>query len=182
MFRKRRRKPRTTDGVQQDAPAAAAAPAGGAPAPAVPRAPQKPKAQPPANEAFRTAIEKASERAKTELAAKGKLDTMVFFAHEDGAMKMANLIMRDGQQKEVLIQRIKEKAHAENAFAVMVLNETDPKRHKVVLTAVTPGAKTSVHLDYAYDAKTKTVTSWDLKWQHQTPPNPFIDGIFNTKS
>jgi hypothetical protein len=181
MFRKRRRKPRAPEGAQQDTGTPAASGPGPAQGPSAPRIPQKPKAQPPANEAFRIAIEKASERAKAELAAKGKIDPMVFFCHDDGTMKVANLIMRDGQQKEVLIQRIKEKDLAENAFAVMVLTETDPKRHKVLLTAVTPGQKTSVHLDYAYDAKTKTVTSWDLKWQHQTPQNLFIDGIFNTK-
>lgn len=119
---------------------------------------------------------------KTELASKGKIETMVFFAHEDGNMKVANLVTRDGQQREVLIRRIKEKALAENAFAVMVLNETDSKKHKVVLTAVTPGAKAAVHLDYTYDAKAKSVTSWEMRWLHQPLQNPFIDGIFDGKS
>jgi hypothetical protein len=178
MFRKRRRK---TPPPGSEPGAAAANPASDPlnPSPVAPGVSREAKGPPLLAEAFKGAIEKAADRAKTELAAKGKLESMVFFVHDDGTMKIASLSPRDGRHKELLIRRIREKALAESAYAVMALIEIDPKRHKVVLSGVTPGAKASVHLDYTFDAKTKTVTSWELKWLNQPVQNPFLNGIFD---
>ncbi len=184
MFRKRRRKPGTPQGTQPESAPSAATPKGQdtAPTPAKPPRESKLSNKPPVfvTEPFKAAIEKAAERAKVELASKGKLDPMVFFAHEDGTMKVASLSLRDGQQKEVLIGRIREKALAENACAVLVVHESDPKKRRAVLSGVTQGAKASVHLDYSYDAKTKAVTSWAMKWLNQPVQSPFLEGIFKT--
>jgi hypothetical protein len=179
MFRKRKRKPSAAQGTPQGSgPAVSAADGQGTP-PAPPvRPPRENKAPPLLTDTLKAAIEKAAERAKVELAAKGKLDPMIFFAHEDGTMKIASISLRDGQQKDVLIGRIKDKALAENAYAVLVVYDPDPKRHRAVLSAVSPGAKASVHLDYAYDGKTKTVTSWGLRWLNQPVQTPFLEGIF----
>jgi hypothetical protein len=178
MFRKRKKKGYPPRESQPGATPAAPQSDSPNPPPATPKEPREARTPPVLPEGFKAAIEKAADRAKVELAAKGKLETMVFFAHEDGTMKIASLILRDGQQKEVLIGRIKDKALAENASAVIVLSETDSKRQRATLSGVSPGAKASVHLNYGFDAKTKTVTSWELKWLNQPVRSPFLDGIY----
>jgi hypothetical protein len=177
MFRKRKKKPNPAQGSQPGAVTPTPQPDSTNPPP-VPRDARETRTAPPLTEAFKAAIEKAADRAKASLASKGKLEPMVFFVHEDGTMKIAALVLRDGPQKDVLIGRIRDKALAENVSAVMVLSETDPKRQRATLSGVSPGAKASVHLNYNFDAKTKTVTSWELKWLSQPIRSPFLDGVF----
>ena len=113
-----------------------------------------------------------------ELASKGKIEPMAFFVHADGTMKAVSLKLKSGQQKEMIVRRIGEKVSAEDAFAVIVLTETDDE-HGMILSGVTPGARASARVDFGFDKKTKTVTSWKMNWLSQPVQNVFLDGIFN---
>ena len=76
-------------------------------------------------DAFKSTIEKAADRSRSELASEGKIKPMAFFVHADGTMKTVSLSVKDEYQKEALIRRIREKALAENISTVIVLTEMD---------------------------------------------------------
>jgi hypothetical protein len=179
MFRKRKRRDNTTSGPRQDSPPAVPVTGSPAPSPANTNVQRTIKVPPPLTDAFKGAIEKAADRAKSELAAQGKISSTAFFVHSDGTMKMVSLKLRDAHQKEALIRRIREKVLAEKAFAVMTLIEMEHERQGVVLSGVTSGAKASARVDYSYDNQTKTVTSWKINWLNQPVQNVFLDGIYD---
>ncbi len=179
MFRKRKKRDNAVSGPRPDS--SPSAPATGSPAPSPTNInTQRPtKTPPPLTDAFKGAIEMAAERAKNELATRGKINSTAFFAHTDGTIKMVSLLLRDEHQKEALIRRIREKVVAEKAFAVMTLIEMEKERQGVVLSGVTSGAKASARVDYSYDNQTKTVTSWKISWLNQPVQNVFLDGIYD---
>jgi hypothetical protein len=95
-------------------------------------------------DAFKGAIERAADWQRKDIASEGKIKPMVFFVHEDGTMKAVYLSLKDEYQKESLICKIREKAHAEHAFAVLFMKELDTEQHTVVLSGVSPGIKASL--------------------------------------
>ncbi|MBA4389801.1 MAG: hypothetical protein C0399_02555 [Syntrophus sp. (in: bacteria)] len=179
MFRKRKRRNNTANGPRTDSPPSAPTTNSSAPPPTTVGVHREIKAPPPLTDAFKGAIEKAADRAKSELASQGKLKSTAFFVHADGTMKMVSLLLRDAHQKEALIRRIREKVLAEKAFAVMTLTEINHERQGMVLSGITLGARASARVDYIYDNQTKTVTSWKISWLNQPVQNVFLDGIFD---
>ena len=129
-------------------------------------------------DALKTTIEKAADRLRSKLASEGEIKPMAFFVHPDGTIKTVSLPLRDGYWKEALIGRIREKALAENISTVIILTEMDDE-HGVVLSGVSPGMRGSARVDYSFDNKTKTVTSWKISWLNQPVQNVFLDGIFD---
>ena len=93
-------------------------------------------------DAFKSTIEKAADRSRSELVSAGRIKPMAFFVHADGTMKTVSLSLKDEYQKEVLIRRIREKVLAENISTVIVLTEMD-NEHTAVLSGVSPGMKGS---------------------------------------
>jgi hypothetical protein len=134
------------------------------------------------SDAFKRAIQKAADWSKTGLASEGKIRPMVFFVHADGTMKAVSLSFKDELHKELLKTRIREKALAESAVAVIIQTDMDNEGHKIVLSGVTPGMKGSACVDYNFDNEAKTVTLWKISWLKQRFQNVFIDGIFDTSS
>jgi hypothetical protein len=179
MFGKRKRKNKTVHGAQPDSPPAVLAPDSSISSPITVGVYRETKTPPLLTDAFKGAIEKAADRARSELASQGKIKPTAFFVHADGTMKMVSLSLRDGYQKEALIRRIREKAFAENAFAVIVMTEIDYERHGVVLSGITLGVRASARVDYSFDKETKTVTSWKMSWLDKPVQNVFLDGIFD---
>jgi hypothetical protein len=179
MFRRKKRRQNAGNGSQANPQQAAVACDQPKPLPGGARTGREAKAPPPLTEAFMSAIEKAGDRAHLELASKGKVGPMAFFVHADGTMKVVSLTLKGGQQKEALVRRISEKVTAEDAFAVIVLTETDDE-HEMILSGVTPGARASARVDFGFDKKTKTVTSWKMSWLNQPVQTVFLDGIFDT--
>ena len=51
----------------------------------------------------------------------------------------------------------------------------------MLLSGVSPGMKGSARMNYSFDNKTKTVTSWKMTWLNQPVQNVFLDGIFDKK-
>ncbi len=129
--------------------------------------------------AFREAIEKAADRARSELASKGKMDSMVFFMYEDGILKTMTLTLRGAQQQEALARRIREKVLAENVLAVITLTEMGREQQVMVLSGVTSGARASARVEYGFDKGTKAITSWKVIWLAKPVQNVFLDGIFD---
>ena len=114
--------------------------------------------------------------AKVEIVSKGRIGTMAFFVHTDGTMKAVNLSVRDNLHKEIVIRRIREKAHAEEAFAVLVL--TEAKDGRIMLSGVAPGMGIAASVDYAFDTKARAITSWQMRWLDRPVANVFLEGIF----
>jgi hypothetical protein len=179
MFRRRRKKNNTVNGVQSESPPSPLAPDSATPSPIAVDVYHETKTPPLLTDAFKGAIEKAADRSKNELAFEGKIKPMAFFVHADGTMKTVSFSLRDGLQKEALIRRIREKALAENAFAVMILTENNHARHEAVLSGASRGVRASARVDYSFDNETKTVTSWKISWLNQPVQNVFLDGIFD---
>jgi hypothetical protein len=93
-------------------------------------------------------------------------------------MKTVYLLVKDEYQKDALIRRIQEKTLAENIPTVIVLSEID-NEHGMLLSGVSPDMKGSARVNYSFDGKTKTVTSWKITWLNQPLQNIFLDGIFD---
>ncbi len=105
---------------------------------------------------------------------------MAFFVQEDGTMKTVCLSAKNEFQKDVLIRRIREKALEENISTVVALSDID-EGHEVVLSGVSPGMRGSARVNYSFDNKTKTITSWKITWLNQPAQNVLLDGIFARK-
>jgi hypothetical protein len=180
MFRKRKRKDNTGNTPRPDTPPSTPAADPSKHSPGAAGVCRETKTAPLLTDAFRSAFEKAADRAKSELASKGKIGPMVFFVHADGRIKPASLLLRGEDQKDALIRRIREKVSAENVFAVMVLTEMDNNKQRgMVLSGVTLGAQVSARVDYSFDKDAKTITSWKLSWFDQPVRNVFLQGIFD---
>jgi hypothetical protein len=178
MFRRRKRKNQTVNETQAESPPSIQAPDCGISPPAAVGTRQETKTSPVLTDAFKSTIEKAANRSRNELVSEGKIKPMAFFLHADGTMKTVSILIKDEFQKEALIRRIREKVLAENISTVIVLSEID-NEHGMLLSGVSPGMKGSARVDYSFDNKTKTVTSWKITWLNQSVQNVFLDGIFD---
>lgn len=179
MFRKRRRKGNGGKGVQPPSDPSAPVPPGSTVPPPAPVAAERRAHVPQMSDAFKSIVERATERAKSDLASKGKLGQMAFFVHEDGTMKVVSLTFRDEIQKEVLIKRVREKVAEEKAGAVLILTAAEPERQgTAVLSGAMPGQIVSARLEYSYDKKAKTVTSWKVSWLDRPVHAAYLNGLF----
>ena len=176
MFRRRRKRNSTGNGTQPEP--LTLVPNSATPSPLSVDVHRETETSPVLSDAFKGAIEKAAAWSKTGLASEGKIRPMAFFVYEDGSMKTVSLSFKDELHKELLKTRIREKALAESAIAVIILNEMDNEGHKVVLSGVSPGMKASAYVDYGLDNGSKTITSWKITWMNQAVQNIFLDGIF----
>ncbi len=139
---------------------------------------QKDKMPPALTDAFKSSMEKAADRSRNELISGGKMKPMVFFVYADGTMKTVTVSIKDGHQKEALRQRIREKASAENITAVITLTELE-NEGRVIFSGASAGVRGSARVEYSFDSKTKTVTSWQMTWLNRPSRNVFLDGIFD---
>jgi hypothetical protein len=129
---------------------------------------------------FRGIFERAADRARDDLVSKGKIGPTVFFVYTNGTMKVLSFSFKDQLQEEELVRRIREKALNESASAVLVLTEAEHERQgKAVLSGVTLGTSASARVEYSFDKKAKTITSWKMSWLDKTVQNVLLDGIFD---
>jgi hypothetical protein len=181
MFRRRKRKNQTANATQAESPLPDRAPNIDESPPTTIATHVEKKRSPVLSDVFKSTIEKAADRLRSELVSEGKLKPMVFFVDADGAMKTVSLSVKDDEyQKEALIRRIREKVSAENISTVITLTEVD-NEHGAVLSGVSPDMKGSARVDYSFDNKTKSVTSWRVSWPNQPVQNVFLDSIFERK-
>ncbi len=140
--------------------------------------------------AFKTVVERIADEAKKEVVSTGAVSPAAIFVYQSEAgapevatTKTVSLAWRDELQKEALTRRIREKALAENASAVVVLAEAEGERPgTVILSGAAPGMRASARVTYAFDKSTKTITSWETRWLDSPLQNAFLDGIFDTTS
>jgi hypothetical protein len=180
MFRRRKKKNRLVNETQPESPPPVRAPNLDIPPPTVVSAHQETKTSPLLTDIFKISIEKAADRSKSELLSEGRIKPMAFFVQADGTMKTVSLFVKEGYQKEALIRRIQEKVLAENISTVIVLSEID-NEHGMLLSGVSLGMTGSARVDYSFDNKTKTVTSWNITWLNQPVQTVLLDGIFDKK-
>lgn len=178
MFKKRKKKNKAVGETQPEYPRRAQATGSdSAPQPAA-GLHQKNKTPPALTDAFKSSVEKAADRFRNELISKGEMKPMVFFVYADGTMKTVTVSIKDGHQKEALIQRIKEKASAEDITAVITLTELE-NEGRVIFSGACADVRGSARVEYKFDGKTKTITSWRMTWLNRPPRNVFLDGIFD---
>ena len=129
---------------------------------------------------------------KGEVASTGKVRPTAIFVYENEAgtsepstTKTVILDWRDELRREALIRKIREKALAEGASAVLTLTEAEPEsrsrprgRGMLMLSGVVPGIYLSARVDYAFGSDTKSVTSWEMRYLDKPVQNVFLDGIF----
>ena len=129
---------------------------------------------------FRGIVERAADRARRYLASAGKIGPTAFFAYDKDTMKVVSLSFKDEFQRDALRKKIREKALVESASAVLVLTEGEHEKDgMIVLSGVAPGMSASMRVDYSFDEKTKTVTSWKMSWLDKPVQNVFLDGIYD---
>jgi hypothetical protein len=177
MFRRRKRKNVTINETQPETPPPDRAPDIDKFPTATASNYQETKTSPLLSDAFKSTIEKAADRSRSELASVGKLKPMAFFVQADGTMKTVSFSLKGEYQKDALIRRIREKALAEKISTVIILTEMDHE-HTAVLSGISPGMKGSASISYSFDDKTKSITSWKTTWLDQPVQNIFLDDIF----
>jgi hypothetical protein len=177
MFRRRKRKNQTVDATQPESPPPVRVLIIDKPPPTTVGVYPETKKPSLLTDVFKSTIEKAADRSRSELVFEGKIKPMAFFVHADGIMKTVSLSVKDEYQKDVLIRRIREKALEENISTVIILTEMDHE-HTAVLSGVSPSMRGSACIDYSFNKTTKTVDSWKITWLSQPVKNVFLDGIY----
>ncbi len=177
MFRRRKKKNRTINETQSEPPQSVQLPNSDTHPRTIAGTYQETKTSPLLSDAFKSTIEKAANRSRSELISVGRIKPMAFFVNADGTMKTVALSVKDEFQKDVLIRRIREKALEENISTVITLTEMDYE-HTAVLSGVSPGARGSACIDYSFNNTTKTVDLWKITWLTQPVRNVFLDGVF----
>ena len=180
MFRRRKKKNKTVNETQSESPQSVQSPNSDTAPHTLASTHQETKTSPLLTDAFKSTIEKAADRSRSELVSEGRLKPMAFFANADGTMKTVSLLVKDGHQKEALLLRIQEKVSAENISTVITLTEMADE-HRAVLSGVSPHMRGSACIDYSFDNITKTVTLWKMAWLNQPVQNILLDGIFDKK-
>lgn len=135
----------------------------------------------PLTDAFKKVFEKAVDRARKELLSSGKIGLAVFFVYANGTMNVGSLFFKDELHEGLLKKRVREKALAENASAVIVLTEVE-RPGTIILSGAAPGMRASARVDYVFDKDARAITSWEPHWIDSPLKNAFLDGIFDTTS
>ncbi len=144
-------------------------------------------------------MERAAEMAKRALSGQGKVTPMAVFAyrgdpaHGEGGgveeFKSVSLVWRTELQKETIRKRIKEKAAAERASAVVVLVRINveggrakkplPQEKGVLFfSAATANARASARVTYILEKEAKSVSSWEMHLSSEPGETFFLDGVF----
>lgn len=192
MTRRKRRTPPYVKGDPNapDSPAPAAPPPAGAGA-------NHAKISLPA--VLRAAFERAADMAKRALAGQGTVAPMAVFAYkgepgqQEGTtdeFKSVSLLWRTELQKETIKRRIREKASAERASAVVVLTRAlteggatrtkAPSQQKgtLVFSGATPNARASAKATYVLEKEAKTLSSWEMRLSTEPGETFFLEGVF----
>lgn len=135
----------------------------------------------PLTDAFKKVFKKAVDRASNELLSSGKIGLAVFFVYTNGMMNVGSLFFKDELHEGLLKKRVREKALAENASAVILLTEGE-RPGTIILSGAAPGMRASARVDYVFDKDARAITSWQPRWFDKPLKNAFLDGIFDTTS
>jgi len=132
----------------------------------------------PLTDAFKKVFEKAVDRARNDLLSSGKIGPAVFFVYANGMMNSGSLSFKDELHEELLKRKVREKALAENASAVILLTEGE-RPGTIILSGTAPGMRASARVDYVFDKDKRAITSWEPHWLNNPLKNAFLEGIFD---
>ncbi len=187
MTRRKRKNPAYSKGDPNtpESPVPAAPPVGGAAA-------NHAKVSLPA--VLKAAFERAADMAKRALGSKGAVTPIAVFAYkgEPGnregkgdEFKSVSLVWRTELQKEIIKRRIKEKASAERASAVVVLTragtegagaraKASPQQKGVLLfSGATPNVRASAKVTYVLEKEAKNLSTWEMRLSAEPGRNVF---------
>jgi hypothetical protein len=120
---------------------------------------------------LKSLLEEVAERLRVELTTNGRVPAKALFVYDEGAgtkTVSVALSVRSEQQKDATRKRIREKAVQEGARAVVIVH--NDRAGILTLSGATADARIGLSIRYVFDAKTKTVTRWDMQWQKEAPP------------
>ncbi len=137
----------------------------------------------PVPEVLKAAVEKAADMAKNQLASTGRITPAALFLYgsdtspETTRTTMVSLSWRNDLQKETVRRRIREKALAEGAYAVLVMSTKD--RTLAISGRTSTNIPITASVDYAYQEADRVVSRWELHWLDDPAADFFLEGIFN---
>jgi hypothetical protein len=137
--------------------------------------------------------------AKRALAGQGRVAPMAVFAYkgepghtegDGGEFKSVSLVWRTEFQKETIKKRIKEKASAESASAVVILTRAETEgaggrakgssqqKGVLVFSGATADARASAKVTYVLEKEAKTLSSWEMRLSAEPGETFFLEGVF----
>jgi len=149
---------------------------------------------------LKAAFERAADMAKRALGSQGTVAPMAVFAykgepgHQEGngdEFKSVSLVWRTELQKETIKRRIKEKASAERASAVVVLTRAETEgagarakassqqKGMLVFSGATPHVRASAKVTYVLEKEAKTLSSWEMRLSAEAGETFFLEGVFS---
>ena len=145
----------------------------------------------PLTDAFKKVFEKAVDRARNELVSSGKIGLAVFFVYANGTMNVGVLSFKDELHEGLLKRKVREKALAENAYAVILLTEGE-RPGTIILSGTAPGLTTvkellghktlTMTLRYAHLAPSHKVKAVDVLDKHMHNPVPTAQKLHNLEN
>ena len=134
-------------------------------------------------EFLKAAVEKAADMAKDQLASTGRITPAALFVYgsdtvpETNRTIMVSLYWRNELQKETARRRIREKALAEGARAVVVLSIKD--RTLMISGRSSTNIPVTASVDYEYQRDTRVVSRWEVHWLNTPESDFFLEDIFD---
>lgn len=148
---------------------------------------------------LRATFERAADMAKRALGGQGRVAPIAVFAykgepgHPEGngdEFKSVSLVWRTEFQKETIKRRIKEKASAERASAVVVLTRAETEgagarakassqqKGMLVFSGAAPNVRASAKVTYVLEKEAKTLSSWEMRLSAEPGETFFLEGVF----
>lgn len=121
---------------------------------------------------LRSLMQEAADRAKTELTTTGRITPKALFLYDEESpgsgskTVMVTLSVRSEQQREALRKRVRDKAAAEGARAVVIVHDIRAKQLSVL--GVIDETQITASINYAFNSQKKTVERWEIAW-HTAP-------------
>lgn len=148
---------------------------------------------------LRITLERATDMVKRELGERGRVAPTAVFGYQVEAgpgdepvhiFKAVSLAWRTELQKEAVRKRVREKAAAEGAAALVVLTraagdgprtrqkESPELKGTLVFTGAVAGARGVARVDFVLQKEAGQFTSWDVRVSSEALENFFLNGIF----
>jgi hypothetical protein len=113
-------------------------------------------------------MEEAADRVKTELTTTGRIRPKAFFLYDEESpgstskIVTVTLSVRSEEQREALRKRVRDKAAAEGARAVVIVHDIRAKQ--LSMFGVMAETRITASINYVFSAEKKTIERWDMQW------------------
>jgi hypothetical protein len=118
---------------------------------------------------LKSLMQEGADRAKTELIATGRITPKALFVYDEESptsgykIVTVTLSVRSEQQKEALRKRVRDKAAAEGARAVVIVHDVKTKQLSVF--GAMAETRMAASVSYVFNTEKKTVDRWEMQWR-----------------